>query len=201
MPDEGYIKFRCMHTPSGPAPLEFLQELNDLRTDLVRAGLVGVTQDGIGYGNVSLRWKGDAFWVTASNTGHIPELGPEGYSLVERCDIASNTVWSRGVMKASSESMTHAAVYTSSPSINCVVHVHHNAFYSMLLQGHAPATAPDAAFGTPAMAVSVAELVCRHPEDGVIVMTGHDDGVILYAPGIDHMRDLLAMLAQGYIPL
>ena len=201
MSDEGYVKYRCFHE-DGPAPGHTdWQALNGLRSDLVKAGLVGVLDNGVGYGNVSLRAEGEgAFLISATATGHIPVLGPEHYALVLRCDIDGNTVWSRGPAQASSESMTHAAVYDAAPDIRCVVHAHHPGLYGQLLEGRAPATAPDAAYGTPAMARSVADLVRAHPADGVIVMTGHPDGFLLYAPDVDHMRDLLYMLGQGYIP-
>ena len=197
--DEGYIKYVCVHE-EGPAPLhEAWQELNDLRTDLVKAGLIGVLENGVGYGNVSLRTEG-GFIVSASATGHIAELGPEHYAYVPRCDIDANTVWSIGPAQASSESMTHAAVYEASPETGCVIHMHHPVLFSQLLEGQAPATAPEAAYGTPAMAHSVAELVRKHPADGIIAMTGHPDGFLMYAPNVNHMRDLLYMLSQGYIP-
>lgn len=199
MAEEGYVKYRSVHK-NGPAPKHpQWKMLNDLRSDLVRAGLVGVLENGVGYGNVSLRAE-NGFVVTATATGHIPELGPEGYTLVTRCDIDANTVWSTGPALASSESMTHAAVYESSPSINCVIHLHHAGLYGQLLKGNAPATAQNAAFGTPAMAHSVANLVRRHPADGIIVMTAHQNGFIVYAPTVEHVRDLLYMLFHGYIP-
>lgn len=198
--DEGYIKYRCIHE-DGPVPEHpQWQQLNDLRSDLVKAGLVGVLENGVSYGNVSLRGEGESFVVSATSTGHILVLGPEHYSLVSRCDIDGNTVWSQGPLQASSESMTHAAVYAASPETGCVIHLHHAGLYAQLLQGKAPATAEDAAFGTPAMARSVEELVRQHPADGIIVMTGHEDGFLLYAPNVEHMRDLLYMLSQGYIP-
>lgn len=197
--EEGYIKFRCVHEP-GPAPEHPAWEaLNELRSDLVKAGLVGVLENGVGYGNLSLR-ADNGFVVTATATGHIPVLGREGYCLVTRCDIDTNTVWSSGPAQASSEAMTHAAVYEASPVTGCVIHLHHAGLYGQLMAGKAPATAPEAAFGTPDMARSVAELVRQHPADGVIAMTGHPDGFIMYAPDVDHMRDLLYMLSQGYIP-
>ncbi len=197
--EEGYVKYRCVHE-EGPAPEHpDWEALNALRTDLVRAGLVGVLENGVGYGNLSLRTE-QGFMVTATGTGHIPVLGPEGYCLVTRCDVEANTVWSSGPAQASSESMTHAAVYEASPVTNCVIHLHHAGLYGQLLEGKAPATAPEAAFGTPAMAHSVADLVRKHPADGIIAMTGHQDGFIMYAPNVEHMRDLLYMLSQGYIP-
>ncbi|MBR6625333.1 MAG: class II aldolase/adducin family protein, partial [Mailhella sp.] len=122
------------------------------------------------------------------------------YCLVTECDIDANTVRSRGPRQASSESMTHAAVYAASPETGCVIHLHHAGLFGQLIEGQAPATAPDAAFGTPAMARSVEELVRRHPADGIIAMTGHPDGFLMYAPNVAHMRDLLYMLSQGYIP-
>ena len=202
MIDDGYVKYQCVHS-AGPAPDHTdWQKLNDLRSDLVIAGLIGVLDNGVGYGNVSLRAEnGDGlFMVSATSTGHIAELGPEHYCMVTACDLDANTVWSRGPRQASSESMTHAAVYEASPETGCVIHLHNAELFGQLLEGEAPATAPDAAYGTPAMAHSVAELVRRHPEDGVIVMTGHPDGFLLYAPDVDHMRDLLYMLSQGFIP-
>ena len=200
MQQEGYIKYTCVHE-DGPCPQhEAWQELNDLRSDLVKAGLIGVLEDGVGYGNVSLRAEDGSFLVSGSSTGHIAELSPEHYALVTRCDIDANTVWSLGPVQASSESMTHAAVYEASPETGCVIHMHHAGLFSQLLQGQAPATDADAAYGTPAMAHSVAELVRRHPADGIIAMTGHPDGFLMYAPNVSHMRDLLYMLSQGYIP-
>lgn len=197
--DEGYVKYRCVHE-YGPAPQHpDWEALNALRTDLVKAGLVGVLDNGVGYGNVSLR-ADQGFVVTATATGHILVLGPEHYCLVTRCDVDANTVWSVGPAQASSESMTHAAVYEASPVTGCVIHLHNDGLYGQLMAGKAPATSPDAAFGTPAMAHSVAELVWRHPADGIIVMSGHQGGFLMYAPNVDHMRDLLYMLSQGYIP-
>lgn len=197
--EEGYVKYRCVHNV-GPAPDHpDWAALNDLRSDLVRAGLVGQLENGVGYGNLSLR-AGQGFLVTGTATGHIPVLGPEHYCLVTRCDIDANTVWSVGPLQASSESMTHAAIYEASAMTGCVIHLHHARLYAQLLQGKAPATSPEAAFGTPAMAHSVADLVRRHPADGIIVMTGHKDGFLMYAPNVEHMRDLLYMLSQGYIP-
>ncbi len=199
MSEEECVKFRCVHEP-GPAPEHpEWAALNELRSDLVRAGLVGVLENGVGYGNLSLRAE-HGFVVTATATGHIPVLGPDGYCLVTTYDIDTNTVWSSGPAQAGSESMTHAAVYEASSVTGCVIHLHHAELYAQLLEGKAPATSPEAAFGTPAMARSVAELVRRHPADGVIAMTGHPDGFIMYAPDIGHMRDLLYMLSQGYIP-
>ncbi|MGN1038528.1 MAG: hypothetical protein ACI4P0_03950, partial [Mailhella sp.] len=76
--EEGYVKYRCIHEQAPAPEYPGLSELNRLRSDLFRIGFIGVLENGVGYGNVSLRAE-NGFIVTATATGHIPVLGPEGY--------------------------------------------------------------------------------------------------------------------------
>ena len=76
MQDEGYVKYTCHHS-AGPAPEhESWQELNDLRTDLVKAGLIGVLENGVGYGNVSLRMPKGCSSCRARPLGISPNSAP-----------------------------------------------------------------------------------------------------------------------------
>ena len=196
LPDEGYVKYRCLHTP-GPAPRHpDLAALNALRTRLFDAGLVGALSSGVGFGNLSVRADGDAFVVTASGTGGARELGPEGWCLVASVDVEANSVVSCGPRQASSEAMSHGAAYRADSSVRCVVHIHSRGLFDRLLAARVPATSRDAAFGTPAMAKSLAELVREHPGRGVAVMTGHDEGILSYGPDIPSVAALLDALAQ-----
>lgn len=196
---DGYVKYRCLHTP-GPAPAHpDLDALNELRTRLFDAGLIGALPSGVGFGNLSVRAFGDAFVVTATGTGGERMLGPEGWCLVTAWDVDANSVSSRGPRQASSEALSHGAVYRGEPSVRCVVHIHSRRLFDELLAVHAPATAPDAAFGTPAMARSLAELVRLHPGRGVAVMTGHDEGVLAYGPDITAVAALLDNLDKHNI--
>ncbi|MCF0253988.1 MAG: class II aldolase/adducin family protein, partial [Duodenibacillus sp.] len=178
--DEGYVKYSCEHA-QGPAPEHPAMEvMNALRAAMVAKGLIGTLPGGVGYGNVSVRAEGGAFVVSQTATGHIPALEPRHYALVTACDIAANKVSSRGPARPSSESMTHAAIYLAAPQAGCVFHLHSRPLFDWMLAAGLPATAPQAAFGTPAMAESVAGLAARSPEGGAIVMTGHQDGVLVY---------------------
>lgn len=121
--DEGYVKYVCLHE-NAPAPdVPALKELDALRTELFDAGLIGMRQDGIGYGNISLRTE-KGFVISATATGGIRELGADGYSLVTEWSLAGNRLSCSGPLPASSEALTHAAVYEAGRDAKCVIHVH-----------------------------------------------------------------------------
>lgn len=197
-PDEGCVKYRCFHTP-GPAPSHpDLAALDALRTALFDAGFVGARPDGVGFGNLSVRGAGGRFVVTATGTGGARVLGPDGYCLVSVFDVDGNSVHSTGPRPASSEAMSHGAVYAADPLARCVVHIHSRAVFDRLLAAGAPATPRDAAFGTPDMARALGVLAARRPgRGGVMVMSGHDEGVMAHGPGISTVAALLDRVARG----
>ncbi len=178
---EGVVKFHLDHAPAALPSHPALEDLMRLRDDLHRRGLVGENAQGVGYGNVSVRCHGNAFIISGTGTGHCARLGKNGYSLVLECDMAANRVRSRGPAAASSESMTHYAVYAACPKVGCVLHIHSRALFDALLRRKVPATPADAAYGTPAMAEAVSILAAGR-EAGLIVMTGHDEGVLAFGP-------------------
>lgn len=189
--EDGYTKYQVRHH-LGPAPEHAgLPTLEALRTWLFEVGGVGITEQGIGYGNVSLRRDKSSFIVSATSTGGIRKLGAQGYSLVTHWDIRANTLDCYGVKPASSEALTHGAVYEASPTVGCVVHIHSVDFFKKYLKQNVPATIPGALYGTTAMAESVAELVCKCPQAGSLVMTGHQDGILFYGPGVSEVETLL----------
>lgn len=200
-PDEGYVKYRCIHTP-GPAPAHpDFAALDALRTALFDAGLLGARADGVGFGNVSARAAGASFVVTATATGGARVLGAEGYCLVTAWDLDGNWVRSTGPRQASSEAMSHAARYRADPAVRCVAHVHSRALFDQLLAAGAPATPPDAAFGTPDMARALAMLASRRTDRvRLMVMSGHDEGVMACGPDIPSVAALFRQLAHGTIP-
>ncbi|MCH5276511.1 MAG: class II aldolase/adducin family protein [Desulfovibrionaceae bacterium] len=198
--DEGYVKYHCIHTP-GPAPAHpDRAALDVLRTALFDAGLLGVRADGVGFGNVSVRGAGDSFVVTATATGGARVLGAEGYCLVTECDVDGNWVRCTGPRQASSEAMSHAAIYRADSSVRCVAHVHSRALFDRLLAAGAPATPPDAAFGTPDMARALAALAAmRTGRARFLVMSGHDEGVMACGSDIPSVAALLGQAARGEI--
>jgi L-ribulose-5-phosphate 4-epimerase len=194
-PDEGYIKFRCVLQDGPPPSIASLAELNKVRTHLWDIGWIGEYPDGTAFGNVSVRTKGSAFIISGTQTGFIRVLEPEHYSLVKDCDIAGNRVVCTGRIRASSESMTHAAVYLASPTVASVLHIHHPQLWKDW-QHKVPTTSSLVQYGTPAMAREVSEIVAQNPIEGLIIMAGHRDGLLAYAQIPGRAFQLLSQLAS-----
>jgi hypothetical protein len=182
-PDEGYVKFACAHEPGPPPGHPRLRELMRIRDDLRTWGLVGVLPDGVGYGNASARIAGTPrFVVTASGTGAAFPIQPSHFSEVLAIDVDQNRVACRGPLPASSESMSHGAIYAARPDAHAVLHVHDPAAFRMLWSEGAPRTPADAAFGTPELARAVGRLAAALPPAALLVMAGHEDGLLAFAP-------------------
>lgn len=197
-PDEGYVKYHAEHTRA-PAPRHpLLAELDAARTELHDLGLVGIYANGIGFGNLSFRTKGNRFVISGTGTGAKRILGESGYCLVTAFDADKNRVECEGPIRASSEAMTHGAVYAENPRVQCVIHVHSRALFDSLLARGWPHTPENAAYGTPAMAMAIAELVRNTPEDqALFVLAGHDEGLVAYGPSIEKTMRLLIETVEG----
>jgi hypothetical protein len=186
--DEGYIKYDIDWTP-GPAPdVDAARDLDRWRRPLFAAGLIGEYADlGIGYGNISKRCgKAGQFLISGTQTGHLADTDERHYALVTDVDIDANTVCCRGPVKASSEAMTHAAIYALDEQIAAVVHVHSRPLWEKYL-GVLPTTAGDVPYGTPDMARELARLFASGglDEAGIAVMAGHDEGLISFGPSLE----------------
>lgn len=179
--DEGYIKYASDWTP-GPAPdAAATTELERWRQPLYAAGLIGHYADlGIGFGNISVRGcVPRQFIISGTQTGHLRTTCGAHYALVTDYDIEENRVSSAGPVEASSESLTHAAIYELDATINAVVHVHSKARWSALLH-HKPTTHEAVAYGTPEMARELMRLFdeTEFSSTGIAVMAGHPEGIV-----------------------
>lgn len=187
MIDEGYTKYR-VDWRRGPAPAASeVERLNACRNRLFAAGLVGHDDvHDVGYGNLSVRSDNAAFLISGTQTGHIAETGPEHYAAVTDYDIDANRVVCVGPVQASSEAMTHAAIYELSADIGGIAHVHSAEMWNRLLD-RIPTTAADVPYGTPEMAREFARLYRETdlPVTGVAAMAGHDDGIVAFGRDID----------------
>ncbi len=190
--DDGVIKYSSERV-AGHVPVSAaLEELNAARSTLFELGLIGADPDGIGYGNLSLREEGTRFVISASATGAEPTLRLAQYCLVEAFSIARNWVRSRGELSASSESMTHGAIYQANPAVQCVIHVHSRVLFDALLAQGIAHTRADIAYGTPAMARAVMQLVqTQSVLPMLFVMAGHDEGVVAYGADVASVTALL----------
>jgi ribulose-5-phosphate 4-epimerase/fuculose-1-phosphate aldolase len=179
--DEGYTKYIVDWTDRKPVDLPAISELDRWRRPLFEAGLIGYYKDlGIGYGNISVRERGARqFLVSATQTGQLPSTGSQHYALVTNWDIDGNRVTCRGAAQASSESLTHAAIYELDGAICAVVHVHDRPLWDEL-KGAVATTAADVAYGTPEMAKEFTRLwrETGFSETGIAAMAGHESGIV-----------------------
>ena len=153
MIDEGTIKFVSRWEKGPPPGIQLVDDLIHWRTPLFNAGLIGHFEEhDVGYGNLSARLnEGGAFVISGTQTGHIAEAGAEHFSIVTAYDIDANAVTSTGPVEASSESLTHAAIYDLDPAIGSVVHVHSDPLWNAS-RDLLPSTDESVAYGTPQMA-------------------------------------------------
>lgn len=196
MIDEGYTKYQCdwRHTPALPAQL--VAELNAWRNRLYDERLIGYyKRHGVGYGNVSVReGDSDRFIVSGTQTGHIACTDENHYSRVTDHDIDANHVNCEGPVQASSEALTHAAIYALDPAIRAVVHVHDNGLWHRLMF-RVPSTGYTVAYGTPEMARELVRLYreTEFAREGVAQMAGHEDGIVSFGNTIESAAQRLLL--------
>ncbi|MCL1991751.1 MAG: class II aldolase/adducin family protein [Spirochaetes bacterium] len=198
--EEGVLKYIQEHSHAADvagANVPGWTELNDARNRLFALGLVGVTPAGIGYGNLSVRTEAGQFIISGTGTGARPVLGAGDYCLVSSFDIEKNRVVSAGPVQASSEAMTHGAVYRAGANINCVIHVHSRAIFDGMKRDSYAATPQSAAYGTPEIALAIAGCI-RGSASGEIVLLGHDEGVITYGETVEKALGLIIELNAKY---
>ena len=199
--DEGVIKYHChwikedsvgrdVANPRLHQPLTDLMKKRDLMRFL---GLIGVYENGIGFGNVSQRINNsNQFIISGTQTAHFPTLKPENYTVVTDFNIEENSLTCWGPVKAASESLTHAAIYNYQPKIMGIIHIHNYQLWQELMF-KVPTSNPDVPYGTPQMAKEMFRLF---DEDNlgvekILVMAGHQDGIISFGKDLDEAANIL----------
>lgn len=204
MKEEGVIKFQMEHTPAKPLPLEERAELNRWRLWMYERKLIGIVetpQGWVGYGNISTRCK-NGFLITGSQTGHLVELSAGHYTLVTEALPEENKVVSRGPIKPSSESLTHAVVYQMDDSIQWVMHAHQAIIWQAAKRLGLPLTSAEVTYGTPEMAVETGRLFRETDvrQIGMFAMAGHEDGIVCFGETADQaaavMEKYLRMVGE-----
>lgn len=191
--DEGYIKFRADWQKGAAFSAAELADLNQWRNRLYALGLLGAYSDGIGFGNISQRWNdSEQFLISGSATGNFTQLEPEHYTLVTQVELDQNLLHCHGPIIASSESMSHAAVYLGCPWVNAVFHVHHREMWERLLH-KVPTTATGVTYGTPEMAYSILQLLHETdlPRQRIFVMEGHPEGIFSFGATLAEAGEVL----------
>lgn len=182
MTEEGYIKYACEWTPGpGPDPA-LVQALNHWRSQAFERGWIGWDPSlNVGYGNVSMRVAANygLFLISGTQTGRDARLRPDQYTLVTEADLAGNRLKCEGPLQASSESLSHWALYAALPEAQSVFHIHHGGLWHAA-KNVLPCTPESAAYGSPEMGFALQALCTAYPGEKVLVMGGHTDGLIAW---------------------
>ena len=175
------VKFTYQCARGDIAPFDALAELNACRRKLLNQHLLGVSPNGVGFGNVSVRDGRTSFYITGSATGGLGELTPADCVRVVAYDFARNWLSYEGTAIPSSESLTHAAIYESDFITSAVIHCHDSALWAILLD-RVPTTSKAVAYGTPEMAYEIIRLfqISDVRSEKIFVMAGHQAGIVTF---------------------
>ncbi|WP_246199104.1 class II aldolase/adducin family protein [Sodalinema gerasimenkoae] len=197
--DEGVIKYESVWEAGEPLSEAVLGDLMAWRDRLYGLGLIGAYENGIGFGNVSQRLgDGDEFVISGTQTGHVPHLEANQYTRVCEFDLGANRLRCCGPVKASSESLTHGAIYQRCPQVRAIFHVHQGQFWRRVLH-RVPTTGAEVPYGTPQMAEEMFRLFEQEnlSEARILAMAGHEDGVMSFGESLDQAGAVLLRWFEG----
>lgn len=191
--DDGYIKFQCNLEKTGVViPDAVFSEINKWREKMYLLNLIGAYENGVGFGNISIKIPdSNRFYVSGSATGNFKTTGPEHYVLVTGYNFYNNSLRCQGPLPASSESLSHAAMYEAHDRIRAVIHIHHLEMWEKGIKKY-PATREEYSFGTPEIAMNIAELLRNEStrKNGIIIMGGHKEGILFFGKTLEETGNL-----------
>ena len=193
MSETGSVKFTCQQVPIGISRFAGFAELKRYRRKLLALGMIGVDASGVGFGNLSIRNGATSrFYITGSATAGISELMPTDCAKVVAYDFARNWLQCEGPTVASSESLTHAAVYESDPTARAVIHCHDMKLWAALLD-KAPTTPKRVEYGTSEMAHAVRRLFedTDVEKRKIFVMAAHAGGLVTFGRDLQEAFGIL----------
>ncbi|TAL70422.1 MAG: class II aldolase/adducin family protein [Bacteroidetes bacterium] len=189
---EGVIKFNCKWIKDKPLQLSLLNDIIHWRNHLFALNFIGIGQDGIGYGNISIRYKSNQFIISGSQTGNKEIADENDFTLVTFFALEKNLIHCKGPVQASSESLTHAAIYSACEEANAVLHIHNLKIWNEL-KNKIPTTPEYAEYGTSELANEIIKLfessdIIKHK---ILVMGGHPEGIISFGKNLEEAFQIL----------
>ena len=178
---DGVIKYDFQFTQSEPLSVEQFSEIESVRERLHALNLIGVTKDGIGFGNISQKIDDSSFVITGTQTGHLAKLSGEHYSFVEEYNDKEFYLKSSGGIKPSSEALTHGTIYNLYSKIGAVIHIHSKEIWNFMLT-HDYLKTKDVEYGSVEMIDEVNRIFSTIDplSNPKFVMAGHEDGVMVF---------------------
>jgi len=178
---DGVIKYNFNFQLSQPLERSLFIDIEMIRKRIFTLNLIGVTDAGIGFGNISQRIDSDRFVITGTQTGHLGDLDASHYALIEAYSDQDFYLKSSGSIKPSSEALTHGTIYNLDPKIGAVIHIHSKAVWDFMLKETYLKT-KDVPYGSIEMIDEVNRLFYKiEPlSNPKFAMTGHEEGVIVF---------------------
>ncbi len=206
--DDGVIKYdRSNFSQCAPLDLVEYSALEFWRKKLFSKNLIGeYPLEGVGFGNISEiknyskfhQSSVPQFIITGSQTGKYAELDGRYYTRVLDYNIDQLKIKVMGPIEASSESLTHAAIYAHNKNIKAIFHIHSKEIWNGMINDKSDFTNKDIPYGTIEMARATEKCV-GIKDSGVFCMHGHEDGVIAYGRNLNEAGELILMLYKKYI--
>ncbi len=211
MPAEGTISFLLDFSPGPPPKADQVGELSAWHRILFLLRLTGQEPGrygGMAFGNLSRRLvpskatsEAGPFIITGTQTAGKLALSPSDYALVNTWDPIRNILSARGPLRPSSEALTHGSIYRSDAGVNVIFHVHSPEIWSRASSMGLPRTSGQAAQGSAELAREVGRLMAEGVvrAGGVLILGGHEDGVIAYGRTAEEAGTvLLKQLARAF---
>ncbi len=206
--DDGVIKYdRSNFSLSEPLPEEEYMQLEYWRKKLYQKELIGeYKEQGIGFGNMSMvkdyrhikESHVPQFIITGTQTGKFSDLDGSHYTRVTDYEISKLKIHMMGSIEASSEALTHAAIYAINPLIKVIFHIHSPPIWLGMIQDKADFTDESIPYGTVEMARAT-QLCVGKKSSGTFCMKGHEDGVVIYGTTLEEVGNMTLALHQKYL--
>ncbi|MBC7428402.1 MAG: class II aldolase/adducin family protein [Bacteriovorax sp.] len=206
--DDGVIKYdRSNFTPCDCLSQEEFSELEYWRKILFNLNLIGEYPEArIGFGNMSVvkdysefaKSTHPQFVISGTQTGKFADLNGKQYTRVLDYNICELKIKMMGAIEASSEALTHAAIYDANPKIKSVFHIHSAEIWNKMIKDHLDHTDASIPYGTVEMAEATQKCIAGK-NSGVFCMHGHEDGVVIYGTSMKETGELTLALHQKYV--
>lgn len=200
---DGIIKFNISNWERTKSfSKELWSDLSFNRKKLFNIGLIGFDNKlKLGFGNISKRLDNNSFIITGSQTGNIQYLEGRHFSVIQDIDLKLNSVKCKGHIKPSSESITHGVCYLYNNKINSVIHIHSSFLWNILIKNKKILSTPESAgYGSTELSFSLKNIVenMKINEPEIIVMRGHEDGIIIIGGSLKNVTEKTISLYNSY---
>ncbi len=198
---EGVIKFNIKQLIKQEIDID-ISDIENVRSQLLKMNLIGHNKQlNLGFGNISKRIDKEKFIITGSQTGELPNLKKKDYVLITEADFKTNSVIAKGLIKPSSESLTHAAFYYNSDKYNAVIHIHNLKLWKSLINNNYLSTPEDGLYGSEKLWHSIIDILNNNINSDIItiVMKGHEEGIITAATSLKLALEEIIKIYNKYM--